>query len=699
MKIKTSHIAISLALLTSSGYQVATAQDKANNESARRELDMVLEELVVTAQKRSQALTDVALAVSAFDQRTLEEAAVVNTQDLAQLVPNLFIPNESPSGATNGFVFLRGIGTDNSQYTLDPAVGIYYDGAYFARAYGTIFDLFDVERVEVLRGPQGTLYGRNNSAGAIRIISKKANLDEFDFSARAGFGSFDEVRGDFSLSAPLVQDSLGARLSVTHRENDGVQENTLNPDDRAQSVDFTGVNASLLWQASDTLELTFRYNKFSDRGDAVQNVPFSDTTLRTFESNLENLNEVDNEGVSATINWQFNNSVQLTSMSSLRQVDLDARFNLDGVAAPEFEATDQAISSEYFTQELYLVGDSIGSAQIDWVAGVFYYDEDITEAATTSFGADVFGPGSPAFDAIADRDFLSTSSSVYAQATFPISNTLSATTGARWTQDEKDFKERFSNTDVSFEDDNVTWKVGLDYNTDNLLLYASASTGFRSGGFDINSASEFPTEEVLTYEVGMKKTLFTNRMDLSTNYFYTQYDSLQQSITSADNQFGLDTVTLDADSQGLELELKLIATQNLSLFTVLGTLDTSVDGLPGFDLKQSPELSYRVGANYHSDLASGAKVVLAASYSYTDEFFVDVANRAERKTDSTGLVDARLSYSTPNETWEFAIIGKNLTDEDEPPFRFFFGFPGLSAQFSQFARTPRTVGATITYRY
>ncbi len=661
------------------------------------------EDIVVTAQKREQALADVPLAVSAFTARALDDAGVVSTKDLADLVPSLRIPNESPSGSGNGFVFMRGIGTDNTQYTLDPAVGIYIDGVYFARAYGTIFDLFDVERIEVLRGPQGTLYGRNNSAGAIKLISRAPPLDGTDLGARIGYGYLNELRGEASVGTALARDSLGLRLSVTHRQNDGYQTNLLNPNDKAQSVNFTGLNAAVLLKPAEAVSITLRFNEFRERGDAIQNIPLGAPNRRVFEGNLENLNRVTNRGLSATIEADLGSELMLTSITAHRWVDLDAAFNLDGVGTFELEAPLQQIRSRYWTQEAYVSGRTGADARLEWVAGLFLYSEKITEDALLLIGPGVLAPLLPAIPVPSDRIFNAHAFSVYGQGTLYVGSSLGFTAGLRWTNDRKDYQDRaIGISPRRFSDDNVTWRLAVEWKPqDALLVYASASSGFRAGGFDINTGDPFPTETARAIELGVKGSAAGQRVRFAAAYFHTRFDSLQQSVIDISSPTGLATTFFDATAQGLEFEGSFRPTNRLTLGASLATLatDPKVDVPTAKDLKQSPKFSGRFSALYRVPLASGAAVTLGGAYTYTSSYFLDPENTPAGRIDAAGILDARAAFQTADGRWEFALDGRNLTGETSPPFKFRFPFPGLTAPVTEFNRSPRSWMVTATYRY
>lgn len=660
-------------------------------------------DIVVTAQKREQNLLDVPMAISAFNAQALTEAGVVNTKDFADLVPSLRIPNESPSGAGNGFVFMRGIGTDNTQYTLDPAIGIYIDGVYLARAFGTIFDLFDVERVEVLRGPQGTLYGRNNSVGAIQVISRAPNLDATDFSARIGYGFLNELRGEATVSAPLVQDKAGLRLSVTHRQNDGYQTNILDPNDKAQSINFTGVNASLLLRPVEPLSITLRYNDFRDRGDAIQNIPIGATNRREFAGNLENNSRIDNRGLSATINADLTDAIALTSITAQRWIEVDAAFNIDGIGVFEFEGPFQAIRSKYWTQETYVSGSVGDRTRLDWVVGAFYYNERITEQARTEFAAGVLAPFLPDITVLSDRTFRASSFSIYGQGTlYPVEG-LGITAGLRWNTDRKRFADVAAGlAEQRFKDDNVTWRLALEYKpADNLLLFASASTGFRAGGFDINTGIPFPTEQALTFEGGIKGSLFNNKAQFAASYFYTDFDSLQQSVIDITSPTGLATTFFDARAQGLEFEGTVQPVKGLTLAATFATLATrpDVDVPTARDLKQSPKFTGRFAAVYRTEIASGGAFTFTGAYSHSSSFFLDPENTPIGQIGAAGTLDGRIAFMTPDRKWEFAADGRNLLQETEPPFKFRFPFPGISEPVTKFNRTPRSWLISATYRY
>jgi iron complex outermembrane receptor protein len=659
--------------------------------------------IIVTAQKRAQNLQDVPLAISAFNGETLREQGATTTQDVAALVPGLSIPNESPSGATNAFIFMRGIGTDNTQYTLDPAVGIYLDGVYLARAYGTSFDLVDVERVEVLRGPQGTLYGRNSSAGAIRVISKAPVLRGLDVVASVGYGRFNELRGDATVSAPIIEDKLGVRITASHRENDGFQVNALNRSDRAQSVNFSSINASVLFAPTEDVSVTLRYNDFRDRGDAIQNEDINDTTPRVFESNLQNLNRVGNRGISGTLEWDIAPDVKLTAISAFRWVSLDAAFNLDGTALPEFEVPFQQIRSEYATQEIFFSGSRLGGLSLDWAAGGFYYDEKIKEAARVEFGPDVLFPGQPPLAIPSDRRFDAEAYSLFAEGTLNVTPGLGLTAGVRWTQDKKSFSDAgVGLAQRNFKDDNVTWRLGADFQpVDNVLLYGSVTTGFRSGGFDINTGNPFPTEKVTNYEGGVKLDILDRLLTVNAAYFYADYQSLQQSVTDPTSPTGLATVFFDATTQGLELEVTVRPVGGLVINGNLATLatDPDVPNPAARDLKQSPEFTGRIAASYEFPVGNSGSFMISGDYVHTSSYFLDPDNTPFRKVEPSDIVNARAAFTTADRNWEFAVTGRNLTGEDAVPFIFAFGFNGLSVPVTRFNRTPRTWLVSATYRY
>jgi len=656
-----------------------------------------IEEVTVTAQLREQSLQDVPIAISAFSSDTLQEASVSTAQDLADLVPNLIVPSESPSGATNGIIFLRGIGTDNTQYTLDPAVGIYIDGVYLARSFGTLFDLFDIERVEVLRGPQGTLYGRNNSVGAVRVISRAPSLSDTDAAVRVGVGSFEERRGELRLSAPIIEDRLGASIAVTQRTNNGTQVNLFDTNDKGQSVDFTGLNTALLWRLTDDLDATLRYNYYLDEADSTQNVPIGDADPYTYEGDLQNRNRVVNAGTALTLEWSPSDTLQLTSISAFREVDLDVAFNIDGVGTEEFNIPFQKIEDDYFTQELYVQGDS--DAGLNWVAGLFYFDENIDEDQSIVFGPDLLFPGSPRLPLDFLRNLQTESLAVYGQLSIPFGDRFVATAGARWTDDEKVFADRIADTRSEFSDDIVTWRAALDYRlSEDAMVYGSVATGYRAGGFDINTGDPFETEEAETIEIGTKLTLMDGRMRVNAAYFFSSYDNLQQSITSETSETGLATTAIDADIQGLELEVDAQLTDAFRLNAVVGTLSTDVDDAPSVDVKYSPDVTWRLSATYSASMGNGdASASLA--YASTDSFFLDPDNVASRQIADTKNLTARIAYRTGDDRWEFSLAGLNLTEEDEPTFKFLLPFAGLSEPLTQFPRRPRRWEAIATYYF
>jgi iron complex outermembrane receptor protein len=637
-----------------------------------------LDEVVVTARKREETLQEVPIAVSALGAEALERLQVANLRDISSRVPNLGVTanQTTPSSAQ---VYLRGIGQDDSTPTFEPGVGIYVDGVYLARLQGSLLDLGEFERIEVLRGPQGTLYGRNSSGGAISFVSKKPSLTEATYAADLTIGKFNRRDLKGSVGVPVVEGVLGARLEFLSRDMDGY---VTRRSDGAElnRIDRQGARLVARWALSDAATLDFQGDVTRDRSGIQVPVPLAagcclagarapQFGYYTSDSDVPDVNRFDGGGASATLTWDLG-AVELKSISAWRRLgnafwgDLRGRSAALGGRVALFRDLNQ----HQWSQEIQLT--SLGKSRVQWVAGLFYLDESIRNRDTLS-----------RFHAY-QQD--ATSAAVFGELTFDVTDALSVTAGGRYSRDEKKYSVQaisaggtpFSGaTNPDFTE--FTPKLGVAYKfRDGPLVYASWQQGFKAGaipGFPQNprdvTDAFLPPEKVETFEVGLKADWFDGRLRTNLAYFDSKYTDLQLTLRNPTTNI-LEARSADADISGFELELQARPFDALTFYGTVGTTDgeyTRSTAAPGAlrvgagHVKFAPELQWTVGADWRMAVSGGA-LRLAANYVWTDQVYFSAAITEIASQKSVGLIDASLRFES-DRNWYVGVGVQNAGNE------------------------------------
>ncbi|MCA8901796.1 MAG: TonB-dependent receptor, partial [Hyphomonas sp.] len=646
--------------------------------------------ITVTAERKAESIQDVPVAVTALDGAGLDARQIAEVQSLRTIVPNIVI-EDVPGGGSSVKLFLRGVGTDNPVFSGDGAVGVYIDDVFIARAIGANFDLYDVDRVEVLRGPQGTLYGRNSSGGALKIQTADPVMNETSIKGELAAGNLGQIEAKAAFNLPVVQDKLAARVSLFSSSHDPLQENIIDGSG-AFDKNIQGGRAKLLWSAAPNVDVLLAADFVRERSlpgaavsfrdedlnfDGIVDYPFNGD-LYDFYSAIDNPSQsVDNSGLSAHVNWVLANGMNFTSISAYRELDFGVRGDSDGTVVARFEPN-QRLANQTFSQEFNLSGES---DRFNWLGGLYYFQEqndflwDLT----------VFGNlGAPQNFQLFDQS--TEAWAVFAQATFDLTEKLSLTGGLRYTEETKDFHaDGYDKTgpDVSqggtptgtlawtFDDskdfDNTSYRVSADYAfTDNILGYVSYSTGYRSGGFNGGarslaqvSAAPFEDETVDTSEIGVKSDWANGRLRFNATYFSSDFKNLQEAALQGG---GFSTVNSDAEISGLEIEASALVTENFRIGFQGGTLDSEIKQ-NGNRAKYTPELSYSLTADYNRPLANGGEFFASGSASYEDDYYQGVDNDPVRIIPEHTVVDARVGYKLPGDQWEIELAAKNLFDE------------------------------------
>ena len=698
----------------------------------------VLEEVIVTAQKQEQNLQTVPISVTAFTSADLEKSGIRNADQLQAYTPGLTI------GTVSGQVsatYIRGGGTGQFDPGADPAVAYFIDEVYVTGNTALQFELLDVERIEVLKGPQGTLYGRNASAGAISFYSKKPE-DEFSAAVLAEAQNYDGYRLRASVTGPIT-DSVSYRLAGTKNERDGYMKN-LDPggDQNPGSVDQYGFRGALSFEFGEDVDLLLSADYgSSDNGmtmvsNALDGIAFQSplvaplTEGQDFWHRYMDLDGgVENEfsNFSATLNWTTGLGT-LTSITGYRDNATERLHDQDASSLDSlyiFTTEDTTA----FSQEIRLADSG---EKFDWLVGLYYYDADIGGVTQIDFGLDsIVGLilGGPAFNTN-DHALDVESTSVFGQATYRFSDKLSLTFGGRYTSDEKT-SDRSNRTDLPVNlnfaadyDINIdeSWSnfspmLGLDYYpTEDTLVYLSWRNGYKSGSFqslaNLEGLALVPYDEeiVESWELGAKSSFMDNRVRLNAALFYVQYDDLQKThIDETGLGVIIDNVG-EATAQGIDLSLDFAATESMTLAIRYGYLDTeykeyvngSGNDLSGNTLSKSPESQFSFIADYNLPVGE-FELDFRAEYSYVDETFLDDENTVEVdgvrvNRDDYSLVNARMSLAPTDNQWRLSVWGKNLSDEEICGN----GLIGINVVASPnysicYPMPPRTYGATLEW--
>lgn len=688
----------------------AVAAACASSSLAAQEPERVaLEEVVVTAERRAESLQTVPVSVTAINAEALEGRQVTNVIDIAAQVPNLRI--ETVTGLSNAArVFLRGVGEDQSTPTTDNAIGLYVDGVFYPRTLGALFDFVDVERIEVLRGPQGTLYGRNTSGGAIKIITRDPG-DELSGTIEVGGGSYGRVQLRGAVGGPL-SDSLRGSLSVLKLERDGTSRNvTLSRD--VNRKDVQAARGKLVWDATDALELKLAVDWTEDNGDT--GVPTSGFTGRPADlyvtaANANPTGYLRTRGASLTATWT-RDQYTFTSITAWRDLQNAGLLDNDAEARTILHFAFEADQSQ-FSQEFTLNADW-GRAQ--GILGAYWFEEDNTYLSTNFSGsrANAAAPVT-ATTGIMTQD--TESYAVFGQVTFSLTDALRLTAGGRYTWDEKVFTDRYPALGRLFAPSKkwtaFTPRVAVDYKlNDDVFLFASWAAGYKAGGFNrstvaVTALTPYDEEEVATAEVGVKAQFLDDRLRANLTYFHNDYEDLQLSafdpVTNVSRRFNAAAAT----TKGVELEVSAVPHRSLRAYLSLGYLhavyDEFFDIVGGRlvdvsfrDLKGAPRWSYSAGFAWDLPLPTPGLVRLNGDVSHRTRMENNVAGTPIIATGGTTLVNASLGWTSEDQRWSATLAGKNLTDKAYLGAGLFIG--GLTTAL--YPAEPRTWTASVRYNF
>ena len=631
---------------------------------------------------------------------------MANTIELDRTVPNLSVRELSANPSTFN-ISLRGNTESVGGLSVSESnVGVYVDDIYRGRLAGANLTFNDIERIEVLRGPQGTLYGRKTIAGAIKIVSRKPG-DESWVDVSAGYGDWEHTEFKGSIGGPIVDDTWAASFSMIYLENEGYKFNRAIGED-VGAMENVAARAILNYLGSDTLDMTLTAFFAADDNDGYMPTPatyggstpttahamFATGDIYTNQSTTPSRGKTDQWSITLNVSYDAS-AFEFRSITGY--MDLEDLFRADftggrefapGVYGAGFDRTALA-NHDQFTQEIQLLGTAAGE-RLDWLAGFFYFTEAGDQVINDKFGTFPLLP--------THFDLKTDSYAVFGQLSYQWNSKASIVGGLRYTQDSKSMDASIQDglfvfpvtlAEVSLDEDfsSISPKLGVDVQVnDDTLAYAYVAHGFKGGGFNglavgnpLVLAQPYNEETVWTLEGGIKTDLFDNRLRLNAAVFYNKYDDIQMtaiidvaSFSFAEQNVGKATVL------GLEVEASARLSEGLRVFGNAGFMTDKYDELDPLssaaqnnaaDLPSTPAVTGMVGFSYEQPIsASGAdlKLQFGADYGYVGDHFGEVTNSV--LVEAYYQLNAYVAIGAGDDRWQLRLAGKNVTDEQDLVF-------------------------------
>ena len=713
--MKRNHLSLAIGLTLSLAALQATAQEAAPAQAAQDEELATLDAVEVTARRRSESIQDVPVAVSAFGEDQLRDLQATNIDGIQGAVPNMnIVQGRGSSNSAN--VFIRGIGQPDALQTFDPGVGMYVDDVYFSRINGALFNLFDVQQVEVLRGPQGTLYGKNSTGGAIKITTREP-AEETEGALEFTLGEFGrrDVKG---YVAGQVGEGVGASFAILKADADGYVTDPLtgreyNGEDTTAArfkLSFTGIEDLRITLTADHLQQKAPLTLGRPEADLRQtDLGLGTVVLRprdpseyNFESSTSFApfqgQELEHEGITGTVAWDISERWSFKSITAFRRLQTNSYIDID---ASEYELGDVlvALDQDQRSQEFQFFYDN--GSNFTATFGAYYLKEDVP-SYQEAYADDLFALGGApiSFLRTIEDDLRTTSTAAFVHTTWEFAPTWTLASGVRWTRDQKDYDRSTStfwgapfsglNGTVAFSASDswtaVTPSVSLQKAfSDQLMGYVSANRGFKSGGFNgrANSAAEaadpaFDPEFVWTYEAGLKFSSADNRFRGAATAFVSDYTDFQARVSQDVGTFPVLNAA-ELDIMGLELEVVMMLGDATTISGQVSWLDAEYGrfedfrldpSYPGYDpnvnhdhVPFSPEWTARIGIQHVFSLGDAGNITVGGDASYRDDTWLSVDNRDVLKQDAHTLVGLYAVWDSADYRWQLRGGVRNLTDE------------------------------------
>lgn len=712
-----------------------------------------IEEVIVTAEKRNESLQDLSQAVTPVSAKDLDQKNILSFVDLSAIAPGVTVAKNE------GFktvIAIRGVGNEANQNAVaNPSVSYHMDGIYIASPFSLQTDFIDVERIEALRGPQGTLFGQNSTGGAINVISKKPDFEGISGKADVTVGTYSlyKVRG--TVNVP-ISDTLAMRTSISKHEHDGFSDNILNGQE-LDDADNLSLRSDWLFQPNDSFSLRFFAQYFSEdsNGAAIKGIFDPTPDERELAQDTVAKYELDSEvyGLIAEFDLGF---ATLKSLSSYQEDDITVVRDNDRhsyalnpeITVSEFDPETNV--QETITQEINLISNEPLFGKLDWIVGAFYLDTEVDilireeldqngngvlDGFANSFPA-VFG-GDVGF--VSDSNPSRESLSIYGQTTLAISDQTRLITGLRYTIDEVD--SQVSNffelpaLKLEAKTEEVTGRIALEYDvSQDMLAYGSYTRGFKPGGSNLTFGDStdgspalvdpiFDDETIDAFELGIKAEGLNGNLRANLAAFYYDYKNMQFQGTDPDVFQGGVANIPESTIKGVELELIAVLSDTLTLDMKSAFLDSEItadfealdnvlaqpfffgdeliryglrENVKGNELAKTPEFTSDIILRYNSETASGGGISGSLQYTYRGGFQQRIFNNPDvDNVKSYGVFNITASYDLAGDTWGFDLIATNILDEEGVNSRMTDVF-GVAATGEELI-APRQVMARVRY--
>ena len=737
----TLAVAITAALATTTlGSAVANAQER-----AARGASTLLEEVMVTATKKSQAesIQDVPIAISAFNNQQLEAMFAQDIRDVGTQVPNVMFTEVRTVPGTPSF-FIRGTGSGQSIQSYQPGVGIFQDGMFLGVLAGSIVDTFDLESVEVLRGPQGMLFGRNVSGGAVVTRTIRPS-GEFGARVKAATGSQSLKQFNVMVEGPLT-DSVAGLISVNSKDADGYLENTNKAvSDTIGEIDLFTTRGVLTFNPTEDLDITAIGSLYRSKGGGTPSAAAVQPPDASYVGqsqrpdflatghNIAGYSDQDIRSLVLEANYALDNGV-VTAIAGTRSVDMDTSSDLDGTTDDFFNAYIE-VEHEQTSFELRYASDAA-----DWgsfTTGLFWWDSQLETGELRMIAGGRVGQG-----AWGEED--NSAFAVFAQSDIRVTDDINLVLGLRWNSEDKDagatplaecpltpidgivtiesFPGKACGTSLTGSKSWTNWqpKVGLQwFSSENTQWYASYTSGFRSGSYNVRTPAGttdlLPADEETTdaYELGVKTSFMDERIRINAALFRNDIDDFQEisQQTTASSELIQTLVNAgSARTQGLELEVNALLAENLVLNASVGLLDAeytelNLGSVPSevaeqWDFVKTPDKTANLALTYDQEIDGIGVATFRTSYFYRGEMAsgFNQSSRAEggnpNVIESYGELNASVVLNTADDHWTFALSGKNLLDDENADSRFY-----ISRYLVEYVAPGLTWTASAEYRF
>lgn len=686
----------------------AFSQTDATTEDSSRPL---LEEVIVSARKVTENLQDVPIAVTAFSGEQLADDQIYDLMQLAGKVPSLTIQSQN---SIESEIFIRGVGTVRlNGATADASVGYFLDEVYIGRRGASTPPIFDLERLEVLRGPQGTLFGKNVVGGALNLTTAKPQF-EMGGSGYLAVGDYGAISSGGHVTGP-ISENLALRFAFYQNKHDGYAKNVV-AGYEMEDLEAYAARGSMVWNPNEDMTLEVIIDGSSDTGNgpsrhAVDN-PYApnigpvtaniSSNPRTNHSPYDQYATKDTSGITARFEWDLG-SVTATYLGALRNGEADTRWSQAGADSPPSLTSSvltQWEDNQGLTQELRFASEQ--DQRLRWLVGLYYLDDDTKRRSRNT--ATSFLPGGPRStgDVLdGDNEYIqhgvSKNYAIFGDVNFDLTDDMTLSVGGRYTEDRKDWDieaVEYSygrpggvlstapllgpfvvNTDQSW--DEFTPKATLDWAfAESKLVYLSVARGFKGGGWQggaanaIAASTPYEPETAWNYEIGFKSELFDNRLRLNLAAFYTDFQDLQVELLDDVNLVLVVANAADATISGIEGEMQTAIHENVTFYASASFIDAEykdyIDPLRGIDysgnqIQRTPEFQGNAGIDVSIPMSDGLEFIGNIQYGYQSEMYYGPDNTNDEP--GYGLLDLRAGIGAQDGKWQVFAYAKNVSDE------------------------------------